>query len=88
MYICYMKRKKPHDNNGKPKEEGITVNGVVAEALPNAFFRVTLENGHEVLARVSGKMDKMRIRVLPGDRVVVEITPYDLTRGRITYRNK
>ncbi|WP_029897568.1 translation initiation factor IF-1 [Desulfohalovibrio reitneri] len=68
------------------KEEGINVTGTVEEALPNAMFRVVLENGHEVLAHISGKMRKFRIRVMPGDKVVVEMSPYDLTRGRITYR--
>ncbi|MBG0774832.1 MAG: translation initiation factor IF-1 [Desulfovibrionaceae bacterium] len=68
------------------KEEGITINGTVEEALPNAMFRVVLENGHEVLAHVSGKMRKFRIRVMPGDNVIVELSPYDLTRGRITFR--
>ncbi|MFW5734684.1 MAG: translation initiation factor IF-1, partial [Oceanidesulfovibrio sp.] len=67
------------------KEEGISLNGVVEEALPNAMFRCTLENGHVVLADVSGKMRKYRIRVMPGDNVVIEVSPYDLTRGRITY---
>ena len=83
-----MKKKKTVHAPNKAKEEGITVEGVVTEALPNAFFRVTLQNGHVVLARVSGKMDKMHIRVLPDDKVVVEISPYDMSRGRITYRNK
>ncbi|MDK2954584.1 MAG: translation initiation factor [Desulfovibrionales bacterium] len=68
------------------KEEGISIKGTVEEALPNAMFRVQLENGHEVLAHISGKMRKYRIRVMPGDSVVVEVSPYDLTRGRITYR--
>lgn len=68
------------------KEEAIEVQGVVEEALPNATFRVKLENDHEVLAHISGKMRKFRIRVLPGDKVTVELSPYDLTRGRITYR--
>ncbi|WP_243544009.1 translation initiation factor IF-1 [Pseudodesulfovibrio tunisiensis] len=68
------------------KEEGITVNGVVEEALPNAMFRVELENGHTILAHISGKMRKFRIRVMPGDTVTVELSPYDLTRGRITFR--
>ncbi|ABB40407.1 translation initiation factor IF-1 [Oleidesulfovibrio alaskensis G20] len=68
------------------KEEAITVTGVVQEALPNAMFRVELENGHEVLAHISGKMRKFHIRVLPGDKVSVELSPYDLTRGRITFR--
>ena len=68
------------------KEEGIKVQGIVEEALPNAMFRVELENGHEVLAHISGKMRKYRIRVMPGDAVTVELSPYDLTRGRITFR--
>ncbi len=67
------------------KQEGIQVNGTVEEALPNATFKVKLENGHEVLAHISGKMRKFRIRVLPGDTVTVELSPYDLTRGRITF---
>ena len=68
------------------KEEPITVEGTVIEPLPNAMFRVELENGHKVLAHVSGKMRKFFIRILPGDQVTVELSPYDLTRGRITYR--
>ncbi|GAB6175995.1 translation initiation factor IF-1 [Desulfobaculum senezii] len=68
------------------KEEAIEVQGVVEEALPNATFRVKLENDHEVLAHISGKMRKFRIRVLPGDKVTVELSPYDLNRGRITFR--
>ena len=68
------------------KEEGIVVEGTVVEPLPNAMFRVELENGHRVLAHVSGKMRKFFIRILPGDQVTVELSPYDLTRGRITYR--
>ncbi|MBC8424572.1 translation initiation factor IF-1 [bacterium] len=70
------------------KEEGITVEGTVVEALPNAMFRVELENQHLVLAHVSGKMRMHFIRILPGDKVTVELSPYDLTRGRITYRYK
>jgi len=70
------------------KEEGITVEGTVVEPLKNAMFRVELENGHAVLAHVSGKMRKHYIRILPGDKVTVELSPYDLTRGRITYRSK
>ena len=70
------------------KEEGISVEGTVVEPLPNAMFRVELDNGHRVLAHVSGKMRKFFIRILPGDRVTVELSPYDLTRGRITYRAK
>lgn len=69
-----------------PKEEPITVEGTVVEPLPNAMFTVELENGHKVLAHVSGKMRKFFIRILPGDQVTVELSPYDLTRGRITYR--
>lgn len=68
------------------KEEAIAVNGQVLEALPNAMFRVRLENGLEMLAHISGKMRKFRIRVLPGDTVTVELSPYDLSRGRITFR--
>ncbi|MDI3340603.1 MAG: translation initiation factor IF-1 [Sphaerobacter sp.] len=66
--------------------DAIAVEGRVVEALPNAMFRVELESGHTVLAHLAGKMRKHFIRVLPGDRVVVELSPYDLTRGRITYR--
>ncbi len=68
------------------KEEAISVEGTVVEPLPNAMFRVELDNGHRVLAHVSGKMRKFFIRIIPGDRVTVELSPYDLTRGRITYR--
>ncbi|MBU3832580.1 MAG: translation initiation factor IF-1 [Candidatus Desulfovibrio faecigallinarum] len=70
------------------KEDSIEVDGVVEEALPNAMFLVELTNGHKVLAHISGKMRKFYIRILPGDRVKVELSPYDLTRGRITYRMK
>jgi translation initiation factor IF-1 len=70
------------------KEEAIEVEGSVIEPLPNAMFRVKLDNGHVVLAHISGKMRKFYIRILPGDRVTVELSPYDLTRGRITYREK
>ena len=66
----------------------IEVSGVVNEALPNAVFRVTLENGHKVLAHISGKMRMNYIRILPGDRVLVELSPYDLSRGRVVYRYK
>jgi translation initiation factor IF-1 len=72
----------------KPKEDAILLEGVVIEPLPNAMFRVELENGHKVLAHISGKMRMHYIRILPGDKVQVELTPYDLTRGRITYRYK
>ena len=70
------------------KEDLIEVEGVVKEALPNAKFRVELESGHIVLAHISGKIRKHFIRILPGDKVKLELSPYDLTRGRITYRNK
>ena len=70
------------------KEGSIEVDGVVQEALPNAMFRVELENGHKILAHVSGKMRMHFIRILPGDRVLLQLSPYDLTRGRITYRYK
>ena len=70
------------------KEDVIEVEGIVEEALPNAMFKVNLENGHIVLAHVSGKMRMNFIRILPGDRVTMELTPYDLNRGRITYRFK
>ncbi len=70
------------------KEEAIKMEAVVVETLPNAMFRVELENGHRVLAHISGKMRKHFIRILPGDRVDVELSPYDLSRGRITYRHK
>ena len=70
------------------KEEAIQVEGKVIEALPNARFRVELENGHRVLAHVAGKMRMHFIRILPGDKVTVELSPYDLARGRITFRTK
>jgi translation initiation factor IF-1 len=70
------------------KEQTITVEGKVIEPLPNAMFRVELENGHKVLAHVSGKMRMHFIKILPGDRVTLELSPYDLTRGRIVYRYK
>ncbi|OFV84688.1 MAG: translation initiation factor IF-1 [Acidobacteria bacterium RIFCSPHIGHO2_01_FULL_67_28] len=71
-----------------PKEDAIEVTGTVLETLPNAMFRVELENKHKVLAHISGRMRKHFIRILPGDRVQVELSPYDLSRGRITYRFK
>jgi len=70
------------------KKEAIEVEGIVTEALPNAMFRVELPNGHKVLAHISGRLRVHYIRVLPGDRVLIELSPYDLTRGRITYRLK
>ncbi|MCQ2958233.1 MAG: translation initiation factor IF-1 [bacterium] len=69
-------------------KEVIEFEGTIQESLPNAMFKVVLENGHQVLAHISGKIRKNFIRILPGDKVKVELTPYDLTRGRITYRLK
>lgn len=71
-----------------PKEDVIEVEGTVEEALPNAVFKVKLDNGHEVLAHISGKLRQHYIKILPGDRVTMELSPYDLTRGRITWRAK
>ena len=70
------------------KEEGIIVEGTIVDTLPNAMFRVALENGHSVLAHISGKMRKYFIRILPGDKVQIELSPYDLSRGRIVHRMK
>ena len=70
------------------KQESIKVDGVITESLPNTSFKVKLENGHEVLAHISGKMRMNYIRILQGDKVTVELSPYDLTKGRITYRYK
>ncbi len=70
------------------KEDSIEVEGVVMEPLPNAMFRVQLENGHKILAHISGKMRMHFIKILPGDKVKIELSPYDLSRGRITYRSK
>ena len=85
------KRKRPPKKRDEPKEkksDAIEVTGTVTEPLPNAMFRVKLENGHVVLAHISGKMRRHFIRILRGDRVMVELSPYDLTRGRLTYRYK
>jgi translation initiation factor IF-1 len=71
-----------------PKGDSIEVEGTVTEPLPNAMFRVELDNGHKVLAHISGKMRMNFIKILPGDKVILELSPYDLTRGRITYRKK
>jgi translation initiation factor IF-1 len=71
-----------------PKQLTIIQDAVVTEALPNAMFRVRLENGHEIIAHISGKMRMYYIRILPGDKVRVEMSPYDLTKGRITFRYK
>ncbi len=70
------------------KEASIKIDGIILETLPNASFRVELENGHKVLAHISGKMRMHFIKILPGDKVTVELSPYDLSRGRITYRYK
>ena len=70
------------------KEDVIEVEGIVTDALPNTNFKVELENGHEILAHISGKLRMNYIRILPGDRVTAELSPYDLSRGRITWRNK
>lgn len=70
------------------KQDVIEIDGVVEDTLPNAMFKVKLSNGHEIIAHVSGKIRMHYIRILPGDRVTVEISPYDLTRGRITFRHK
>jgi translation initiation factor IF-1 len=83
-----VRRRAEESHLPKPKEDAIVLEGTVVEPLPNAMFRVELENGHKVLAHSSGKMRMHRIRILPGDKVQVEITPYDLNRGRITYRYK
>ncbi|HAW15100.1 MAG: translation initiation factor IF-1 [Clostridiales bacterium] len=70
------------------KEDVIEVEGIVSDALPNAMFKVKLENGHEVLAHISGKLRQNYIKILPGDKVTMELSPYDLSRGRITWRGK
>jgi len=72
----------------EPSKDAIAIEGKITEALPNAMFHVVLENGHNVLGHISGKMRKNFIKILPGDRVVIELSPYDLTRGRITFRYK
>ena len=81
-------KKKGSGDSGNSKEDAIEVMATVIEPLPNAMFRVELENKHQVLAHVSGKMRKNFIRILPGDKVAVELSPYDLNRGRIVYRYK
>ena len=84
----YEKKEKKEGDSGNTKEDAIEVMATVLEPLPNAMFRVELENKHQVLAHVSGKMRKNFIRILSGDKVAVELSPYDLTRGRIVYRYK
>jgi translation initiation factor IF-1 len=88
--VLIAKCSKPPGGNALPKikEDAIVLEGTIVESLPNAMFRVELENGHKVLAHISGKMRMHYIRILPGDKVQVELTPYDLSRGRITYRYK
>lgn len=81
-------RAKREARAGTVKEEALELEGTVTEALPNTMFKIELENGIEILGHISGKMRKHYIRILPGDRVTVEVSPYDLTRGRITYRYK
>jgi translation initiation factor IF-1 len=76
------------EEDAMPKEDAIQVEGKVLETLPNAMFRVELENGHKVLAHISGKMRMHFIKILPGDKVTVELSPYDLSRGRIIFREK
>ncbi len=82
------RQRQTQENEEKKKKDVIEAEGVVTEALPNAMFRVQLDSGHSVLAHISGKMRMYYIRILLGDRVTVELSPYDLTRGRITYRFK
>ena len=87
-YVDEETRAKREARSGSDKEPALELEGVVEEALPNTMFKVKLDNGHSVLGHISGKMRKHYIRILPGDRVTVELSPYDLTRGRITYRYK
>jgi translation initiation factor IF-1 len=81
-------RAKRIERAGPKKESTVQVEGTIAESLPNTMFRIDLDNGHRILGHISGKMRKHYIRILPGDRVTVELSPYDLTRGRITYRHR
>lgn len=81
-------RSRPRAEDMPKKEEAIEVEGVVTEALANTRFRVQLDNGHKIIAHVAGKMRKHFIRIVPGDKVRVELSPYDLTKGRITYRER
>ena len=87
MIHCCMRFEGKWSNVSK-REDAIELEGTVVEQLPNAMFKVELENGHTVLAHISGKIRMHYIRILPGDKVVIELSPYDLTRGRITYRYK
>ena len=86
MHLATASREQSEKDSGMPKEDAIEVEGTIVEPLPNAMFRVELENGHKVLAHISGKMRMHFIKILPGDKVTVELSPYDLTRGRITFR--
>jgi translation initiation factor IF-1 len=89
LALCSHSQSRLQKCEDMPKKEGvIELEGTIVEALPNAMFRVELSNGHKVLAHISGKMRQHYIRILPEDRVVVELSPYDLTRGRIVYRYK
>jgi translation initiation factor IF-1 len=89
LQACELGHDKQRSAEGMAKKDGaIEIEGTVVESLPNAFFRVELDNGHKVLAHISGKMRMHYIRILPDDRVVVELSPYDLSRGRIVYRYK
>ena len=89
LQACDLGHHKQRSAEGMAKKDGaIEIEGTVVESLPNAFFRVELDNGHKVLAHISGKMRMHYIRILPDDRVVVELSPYDLSRGRIVYRYK
>lgn len=81
-------RAKRAERAGPQKEAALQVEGTVVESLPNTMFRVDLDNGHRILGHISGRMRKHYIRILPGDRVTVELSPYDLTRGRIVYRHR
>ena len=85
---CKKKGETTSPGAGSSKEEALEMEGLIEEALPNTMFKIKLDNGHTVLGHISGKMRKHYIRILPGDRVTVELSPYDLTRGRITYRYK
>ena len=86
--IHHCMRFEGKSSNVSKREDAIELEGTVVEPLPNAMFKVELENGHTVLAHISGKIRMHYIRILPGDKVVIELSPYDLTRGRITYRYK
>jgi translation initiation factor IF-1 len=86
--IAKIERLTTQNGGHMSKEDVIEIEGIVVEKLPNAMFKVELENGHQVLAHISGKLRKNFIRILPGDKVTMEMSPYDLTKGRITWRDK